>query len=103
VVSQVQTPGRRCRFFVSFPNPWCKSPWRNATSTRRSCLYPKVHVSASDGGCATPKPKESSPAHSRRRRFLTGRPQAALVPLGSLQRLSPDLHSMPDWTTILSK
>jgi hypothetical protein len=103
VVSQVQAPGRRCGFFLSFRINGAKSPWCNATSTRRSCLYPKVHVSASDGGCATPKPKESSPAHSRRRRFLAGRPQAALVPLGSLQRFLPDLHSMPHWTTILSK
>ena len=79
-----------------------KSSSNQATFTRTLCLHLKVHVSANDGGCATPKPKEPSPAHSRRRRSLPG-VSPTLASLGAASLPPYDLHSLFCWTTILSR
>jgi hypothetical protein len=56
VVPQVQTPSRCCRFLLSLGNRLLKKILAQRDFYLQPVFVADVHVSASDGGCATPKP-----------------------------------------------
>jgi len=100
VVSQVQTPGRCCRFLLSFPNRL-----RKKVLTQRDFYGQPVFVA-------------EGAAISERRRLCDAKIQSIIPgaqpssPISEVvgtrlrssarQRILPDLHSMLGWTTILS-
>jgi len=102
VVPQVQASGRRYRLVLNFPNPVCKKVCPGATSTLGVCFYLKVHVSASDGGCATPKPIN----HPRRTAVVVDSQVVGRRPLDSVGQPRATsarfaLHPLLDYDSLL--
>ena len=73
MVPSVQVAGgRRCLLLI-FRRSELDELLSAATSCHAQGLLSTLHGRSRDGGCATPKPEKTSPAHSRRPRFVNFR------------------------------